>query len=253
MSDGWRGRLERRAARVLRRKTIPMRNERGVVSFTFDDVPATAFTTGRSILEEYDCLGTYYVSGGLTDQARDGDSGRFHTRDELRSVHEAGHELGCHGYAHLSYQEIGGSERVDDLDANRSFFEDLGCDLPPTNFAYPLGHASPAAKALVGRRYVSARGVQPGVQKGSVDLALLKATPLYAGSISEHEIAALIAEAERDRGWLIFITHGVVEDPDPWGATPELLEFAVRTAARSDCRTLSVAHALGHVAFRPGP
>ncbi len=251
MSSALRGRIERRATRLLHRKTIPMRNERGVVSFTFDDVPTSACTTGRDILERHDCFGTYYVSGGLTGQPRDGDSGRFHDEDELRALAAAGHELGCHGFGHHSVQDSDRATWESDLDRNAEFFAKLGLDLGPRNYAYPLGHVTPAAKAEIGRRYVSARSVGRGIHKGRVDLAQLRATPIGPGETTEAEIAAMIEEAERDRGWLIFVTHGIVDDPDPWGCTPALLDFAVRTAAASDCRVLSIAHALGHVAFRP--
>lgn len=230
-----------------------MRNTRGVISFTFDDVPTTACTAGRKILESNDCQGTFYVCGGLTDQPRDGDSGRFHSRAELRSLADAGHELGCHGFTHKSYQQYGRDVWVSDLERNREFFESLGCDMPPRNFAYPLGHVRPSAKKFIGETFVSARGVQPGVQVSSVDLALLKGTPLYQSSITETEIADLVMQTERDNGWLIFITHGVIDDPDPYGCSPGLFEFAVKAAASSQCRVLSVAHALGHIAFRPDP
>ncbi len=251
MSDGLLGRIERRATRFLHRKTIPMRNTQGVVSFTFDDVPTSACTTGREILESHDCFGTYYVSGGLTGQPRDGDSGRFHDADELRALADAGHELGCHGFGHHSVQASDRATWTADLDRNEAFFAELGLDLAPRNYAYPLGHVTPAAKSEIGRRYVSARSVGRGLHKDSVDLAQLRATPIGPTETSEAEIAAMIDEAERERGWLIFVTHGVVEEPDPWGCTPQLLDFAVRKAAGSGCRVLTVAHALGHIAFRP--
>jgi peptidoglycan/xylan/chitin deacetylase (PgdA/CDA1 family) len=249
--DGLRAKLERRAARVMHSKTIPMRNEVGVVSFSFDDIPRSACLAGRKVLESHDAQGTFYACGGLTDQPREGDADGFHSRDDLKSLAGAGHELGCHGFGHISYQTHGEATLRTDFEHNREFFTDLGCDMPPRNFAYPFGHVSPRAKAIAANSYVTARGVQPGVHVGSVDLALLKATPLYESTITEDQVANLIARTERDKGWLIFFTHGVTHSPDRWGCSPGLLDFAVRTASQSTCRVLSVVHALGHVAFRP--
>ena len=36
-----------------------------MVTFTFDDVPASACDLGASILETYDARGTFYVAGAL--------------------------------------------------------------------------------------------------------------------------------------------------------------------------------------------
>jgi peptidoglycan/xylan/chitin deacetylase (PgdA/CDA1 family) len=227
-----------------------MRNRVGIISFTFDDVPRSACRVGRDLLEAHDCLGTYYVCGGLTDREGDGDE-PFHSHADLRGLTRAGHELGCHGFAHLPYQQRGLAEVRADLDRNRAFFDELGGDVPPANFAYPYGQVSPALKALASERFVSARGVQAALNRGRADLALLRAVPLYSSELSERTVADVIERTERERGWLVFFTHSVVDAPGRCGCTPALFDFTVRSAARSGCRVLTVAHALGQVAFRP--
>ena len=42
----------------------------GVVSFTFDDFPRSAWSNGGAVLEEYDVRGTYYAAMGLAGTAR---------------------------------------------------------------------------------------------------------------------------------------------------------------------------------------
>ena len=243
--------LERRVSRVVRAKRIPMRNTVGVVSFSFDDVSRSACRKGRDLLEAHDSLGTYYACGGLTDRIRGNGAEPFHSRADLLGLAEAGHELGCHGFAHLPYQQRDLDEVRADLERNRAFFGELGRDLPPANFAYPYGQVAPAIKGIIRERYVSARGVRAAVNLKSVDLALLAAVPLYSSELPEAAVAELIERTQRERGWLIFFTHGVVDTPGPFDCTPALLDFALASAARSDCRVLTVAHALGLIGFRP--
>ena len=47
-----------------------------MVSFTFDDLPKSAVTTGAGMLEAHGARGTFYVSGGLVGAARAGLGGR---------------------------------------------------------------------------------------------------------------------------------------------------------------------------------
>ena len=42
-----------------------LNNATPMVSFTFDDIPKSAATTGAGILEDHGARGTFYVSGGL--------------------------------------------------------------------------------------------------------------------------------------------------------------------------------------------
>ena len=56
--------LSRFLARHIHTKTLPMRNERPLVTFTFDDVPASACSLGAPLLEQHGARGTFYVCGG---------------------------------------------------------------------------------------------------------------------------------------------------------------------------------------------
>ncbi len=42
-----------------------MRNAAPLVSFTFDDVPASAYVNGAAILERYGMRGTFYIAAGI--------------------------------------------------------------------------------------------------------------------------------------------------------------------------------------------
>jgi len=240
--------VERRLARHLAAKRIRMRNNTAVVSFTFDDVPQSACRTGRDILERYGCRGTYYVCGGLTDWSSS--NGSMHSRADLLSLLDAGHELGCHGYGHQNYQTLTIEEIRADISRNRIFFEELGCDVVALNFAYPFGCVSPVIKRVASHEFVSARGIRPDLNAYQADLALLNAPPLYEYLWNESSLGKLIDRNARKKAWLIFFTHEVVDEPDQFGCTPSLLDFAVRKAQESGALVLPVKHALEHIGFR---
>jgi peptidoglycan/xylan/chitin deacetylase (PgdA/CDA1 family) len=233
----WR-KVERRLAIFAATKPIIMQNQKSIVSFTFDDVPQSACRLGRDILERHDAHGTYYVCGGLTDS--NSSQAKAHSRHDLQRLLSAGHELGCHGFAHKNYQTLSDEEVRADILRNGFFFQELGCGLRPLNFAYPFGCVSPAAKRLIGASYASARGIRGRLNVNHTDLALLNAVPLYESFWTERSLARLIERNVRKRGWLIFFTHEIAPDPDRFGCTPSLLEFAVREAKNSGGQVMTV-------------
>lgn len=242
-----RHKVERRLARHLAAKRVRMRNKSAVVSFTFDDVPQSACREGRDILERHGCRGTYYVCGGTTDTVSV--RGKMHSRGDLLSLLDRGHELGCHGYGHLDYQALTAEEIRADIFRNRAFFRELGCDASVLNFAYPFGCVSPAVKRLIGREFSSARGIRRDLNVLRADLALLNSPPLYQHLWKELSLAELIDRNARENGWLIFFTHGVVDQPDQFECTPSLLDFVVRKALASGARVVPVRQALQEIAF----
>jgi len=233
-------------ARVAAASRIRMSNPTGVVSFSFDDVPQSGCRKGRGILESLDVAGTYYISGGFTQKLVDGGE-PFHDWDDLRSLMGGEHELGSHGYGHLNYQQISIDEVRADLEKNRQFFSELGLERPLQSFAYPYGCLNTRVKRACAELFASCRGVLGGINTRTVDRSLVKAVPLYSWKLTERKVASLIERAERDAGWLVFYSHSVIPHPNAFGCTPQLLEFAVRTAVRSNCRVLPVGQALEYV------
>jgi peptidoglycan/xylan/chitin deacetylase (PgdA/CDA1 family) len=232
--------IERRFARFRECQNFQLKNDTGIVCFTFDDVPRSACIQGSAILEKRHANGTYYVCGEWTD------SGDCHSRADLRRLVDGGHELGCHGFAHRSYQSISEAEILADIRQNRSFLQELGCDAPK-HFAYPYGHVSPSVKRIVGREFISSRGVQPGINCSTVDLRLLKSFPLYQHLWTQDKIARVIEENARLCGLLIFFVHGVRCDPTEHDCTGELLDFAVQVSTVNGNRVLPVGAALSRV------
>lgn len=236
------GKLTRFLARNVRTKKLVMRNTRPLVSFTFDDVAASACTAGAMLLEQHEARGTFYVSGGNCGRASP--TGPLATADLIRALHAKGHEIGCHTYSHTRVVELSRDALVSDLDRNHRFLQGILSDIALRNFAYPYGDIAFGAKRYLGARFDSCRSHTPGVNAGIADLSVLKSYALERASIDRQRILDVIGETVRRNGWLVFAGHDIADAPSQYGIQPELLAFALRSALAAGCQLVTVSQAL---------
>jgi peptidoglycan/xylan/chitin deacetylase (PgdA/CDA1 family) len=203
----------------------------GVVSFTFDDFPRSAWVNGGAILEKHDGRGTYYAAMGLAGTASN--LGPMFEIDDLRTAHEQGHEIACHTYSHRDCARVPHSEIAAEIDRNTAALSEALGGAAATNFAYPFGGVSQTAKAALKSRFASCRGTGRGVNRGTVDLADLFSTSLYSRDFDRDRLCQLIDDAQASDGWIIFYTHDVSDEPSPFGCTPEQLRAIVAYAAEN--------------------
>ena len=240
-ADPFRRKLARFAARSIRLRTLRARAHPPLVSFTFDDVPESAATLGAAILEEKGLRGTFYISGRLTIE---GEPGRTLAGPELcRTLHSAGHEIGCHTYAHRHVAAMSGAGLAADLTRNGALLAELAPGAAPVSFAYPFNAPSLLAKHRLSRRFATCRGGVPGINAGRIDPDYLRAVELADGFIDAAGAKAWIDEAVARSGWLVFFSHGIADQPEPWGCRPALLRAAVETATASGARVVTMREA----------
>lgn len=238
-----KGKIARRLARHLRRTDAHLAPISGAVTFTFDDAYSKACNSGAAIIEQGGGRATYYVCGGL-DQSVSGDT-KYHDADDLRRLQSQGHEIACHGFGHLNYQQTPTDRIQRDLELNAAYFMQTGIK-PARNFAYPYGCVSARVKEICAARFRSSRGVEAAANEGKVDLSLLKSVPLYSSRIKPAELTKLLEAARGGGAWLIFFGHDVTSQPSAFDMTPELLEHAVKQAHRCGLPILSLEAALDH-------
>jgi peptidoglycan/xylan/chitin deacetylase (PgdA/CDA1 family) len=236
------GKVSRFLARNARTKTLAVRNATPIVTFTFDDVPASACRNGAAILEQHHARGTFYVSGGGCGAASPG--GRLATTAQLDALCASGHEVGCHTYSHPAVSAVAHDELIADLERNRRFLEGINCAIAVRNFAYPYGDLSFPTKRYLETRFDSCRSLLRGVNEGRADLGALKTCPLENATIDRQGIRAFIARAAKAKGWLIFSSHDVAEEPSRFGVTPDLFAFAVAASRDAGCRLATIAEGL---------
>ncbi|MFZ6753047.1 polysaccharide deacetylase family protein [Undibacterium sp. Dicai25W] len=237
--------LSRFAARHVAKRYLNLGKSRGVVSFSFDDVPASACHLGAEILERYQATGTFYVCGGLTDGVEQSHS--CHTVQDLQNLVVRGHEIACHTFSHANCANTGLAALEADWQRNQEFFSQHR--LPQVGFAFPFGAYDLPSKIAASRRFSYSRITGGGTQIGTADLNALRAQALYAQSTDADTIFELIQQTASKGGWLIFYSHEVTTNPGPWGTTPEQLESALRIAKQLSCEILPVQHAIAFFQF----
>jgi peptidoglycan/xylan/chitin deacetylase (PgdA/CDA1 family) len=238
-----KAKISHRLATHLRIEPFRLRNESPMVSFTFDDIPKNAATTGAGILEDYNARGTFYVSGSLVGLAS---SPNWEAVDapDLIALHQKGHEIGCHTFSHKRTCDLDAATLAMEIEDNRRYLLSIDPCFKIENFAYPFGYGSFGRKHQLKAAFRSCRSIVPGVNSGTVDLQFLRAIPLIDQCIDRDEIERAMDETQNTNGWLIFYGHDVAEQPSSYGCSPALLSHALQAASRRQIRSLSMAEAL---------
>jgi peptidoglycan/xylan/chitin deacetylase (PgdA/CDA1 family) len=232
-----KGKLRRRVVRLLNRRPAHLSLDRPMVTFSFDDAPATATSEGARALEARGLRGTYYVAASLA--GRNGPMGRFATAEELMAAGEAGHELACHTFSHLDCGEAGRAAIVDDVTRNETALAAWGA-ARPSNFAYPYGDVSLGAKQALSGRFDVLRALHHGLIEDGTDLNQAPAVGIE-GPDGEAVARRWLDLARARRSWLILYTHDVAETPSPWGCTPQALNGLIDAALTGGCEVVTVA------------
>lgn len=230
--------LKREWANWAFHKSIQLPLQEAVISFTFDDAPHSAFSTGGEILERHGYSGTYYIALTFLDDDQEREAS--FSKVDLERALRVGHELACHTHDHIDLSKTNLLESIKDIKKNSKVFQALFPSKELKNFSYPFGAETLAIKKFLGQEFRSARGIGHGLNTGKVDLANLKTVKLYRDRLSTEEIEQKIQQAIARKAWLIFYTHDVTEDPSPYGCTPAYFETVVKQCASAGVRVLTI-------------
>jgi peptidoglycan/xylan/chitin deacetylase (PgdA/CDA1 family) len=235
-------RVDNRLSRHFRATPFKLRNQRAMVSFTFDDFPESAATAGAPILDQYDAKATFYVAGDLVDKR--GEYWQGVHADAIVELHRRGHEIGCHTFSHRATTDLNATHLAAEIEQNRRYLLGLDPSIRIDNFAYPFGLGSVWRKAQLAKAFRSSRSVIPGINSGVVDLQYLRSTPLVNLHTDEADIDRAFDALVDANGWLIFYGHDVTTEPSPYGCTPSLLRHALDAATKRNIAVTTVAGAL---------
>jgi peptidoglycan/xylan/chitin deacetylase (PgdA/CDA1 family) len=222
-----RGKLRRRLVRLAHRRPAQGTLDRPMVTFAFDDTPASAVRVGAPILEARGIKGTYFFCTGLAGET--GHMGEYATRKDMLRAAAAGHEVGCHTHSHLDCGKSDGALIADELDLNAALLSDWGVTQRLETFAYPYGDVGFPGKREVARRFGLARGLHHGLIDAGVDLNQAPAVGIE-GEDGEALALRWLDKAAAKKAWLILFTHGVDQAPSPFGCSAAAL---ARIADRS--------------------
>ncbi|HEX5377109.1 MAG TPA: polysaccharide deacetylase family protein [Phenylobacterium sp.] len=234
-----KGKVIRRWARLRHQRPLPLAPQRPMISFSFDDAPLSAATTGAEILESRGLRGTYYVSAGLA--GAEAPMGVCARADDYLRLSELGHEIACHTYSHLDCGRASSEDAARDVARNLAAFADWG--LPaPESFAYPYGDVSTGPKAAISHRFSNLRGLHHGLIDQGCDMNQAPAVGIE-GPQGEAAAWRWLAQAEAKRSWLILYTHDVRPNPSPWGCTPHTFAALIDAAIGAEFEILTVGDA----------
>lgn len=216
------------ATRLVFRKLATSPN-RGYLSISFDDIPRSAWSEGGAILRRNGIRGTYYLSGDLCGKTFEGRE--QYRRSDVCEILSAGHELGSHLFHHRSALNLSSAEIRKEIDLNDTFLREVaGPDVHADSLAYPYGEVSVATKWLSSRRFISARGVQPGLNCKLADRDLLRVLPVDNLYAEKTDWSAILDSITREKAWGIVLAHGVDDSGHDYSCPPGRLETIIQSA-----------------------
>jgi peptidoglycan/xylan/chitin deacetylase (PgdA/CDA1 family) len=224
-----------------------MCNAAPLVSFTFDDVPDSAYLNGAAILGEYDVHGTFYIASGTCGVVDT--YWRVISHDQIRALHAAGHEIGCHTFSHVGVEWLSETDLARECQRNAAHMRQLCPGIEMTNFCYPFGTVSLLRKLQLQKRFDTCRGIYEGVNSGTVDLGLLRVIELYDRTLTKDKLQRVLGEARDRNGWVIFYAHDVADPPSFIGCSPRLLRAVIETICAEGISCLPIREALPVIGY----
>ena len=237
-----RNRLQRTATDILYKRSIRLTGRGPFISFTFDDFPRSALHTGGEILVNYGFRGTYYASFGLMGKVAP--TGPIFIPSDIEILLVKGHELGCHTYSHCHSWDTSPDLFEESIKDNLKALHKLVPGTVFRSFSYPISHPRPTAKRRAGKYFGSCRNGGQNINTGMADLNLLNSFFLEKSITDLDNVKKIIDRNCQLRGWLIFSTHDVGDEPTRYGCTTAYFENVVKYSLASGATVLPVAHVL---------
>jgi peptidoglycan/xylan/chitin deacetylase (PgdA/CDA1 family) len=246
--DHYASRLENRLIRAVPWQVMEVPARESIVSFTFDDVPASALDAGAAILEANGVRGTFYISAGLAGRIEPGRI--LIDQAGCRELAARGHEIGCHTHAHRDLRHVESDALAEDLARNGRYLDAIDPKPGRRNFAYPYNSGSFGKRAILGGAFRSCRAAGEGINRGPTDPTFLRAVEIRQPQQHVLGLGRWIDALVANPGWLIFFTHDISPRPTPYGCTPPGFRLLVGYALARGCQVLTVDAALDRMGLR---
>src|ERR1700712_5086037 len=130
-------RLSHFAARSIPLRLHRIRKRQPVVSFTFDDFPASAHEQGAAILESFGVRASFFTSTALLGKPHP--LWKMAGPDAISDLADRGHEIALHTHGHVPLWQTNRRTLTSDVERNLSQLQKLSPKLTIESFAYPYG------------------------------------------------------------------------------------------------------------------
>lgn len=229
--------------KLMNRTVRQIKIDSPTVSFSFDDFPQTAIDHGAEVLSEKGLRGTFYVSFGLLNLDRN--VGTITGLDGIERVISQGHELGCHTFSHEDAWCTSPEEYESSILKNTTILrKHFGDRINFTSFAYPKGSVTPKIKTVVQKYFNCSRGINPGLIQTKCDTSLLPSIPLLSNGFSMKYYLNLLDTVVKNKGWIIFFTHDICDEPSDFGCTIETFQTVLKYVVELNFNILPVSESL---------
>ncbi len=235
--------IKRRLVPFQARRMLPIKLKRPIVSFSFDDCPKSVIDNALKPIEVEGWQATVYIAMGLCGITNH--LGLHMRADDVKAVHESGHEIGDHSFSHYDGSALPLNAFLADIDKNREALDGLGLQ-PSETFAYPYGGTTPALKKALESRFKGARGINSRNHKTDVDLNQIGSNRLYRGADFDRLIPQIAALAEAP-GWITIFTHDVRSAPSGFGCTPAQMKTVIKAVKDCGADVMTVAGAIKYL------
>ena len=235
--------IGRRLTPFRARRTIPIKLDRPIVSFTFDDCPKSVVDEALPALERENWQASLYISMGLCGTTNH--LGLHMSESDVLAAYGSGHEIGDHTYDHVDATTVSLESFEENINKNQAHLKALGLPESET-FAYPYGQVNLHSKKLIEQKFKGGRGIMSRIHSSSVDLNQINSNRLYAGQ--DYDVLLKEISSLRDTpGWITIFTHDVRESPSKFGCRPEQLNSVIAAVKKSGAAVMTVANAIKHL------
>lgn len=203
-------------------------NEKGYVTFTFDDAPETTYTDAYPILKEYGYPATVYVN-----TKHIGEPWWYIKWDQLKELQKNGWEVGSHAHEHDRLTDLSREALISSLKVSVEILEDKG--FTPTSFASPFGDFNENVIREAKKHFKSHRkawgepnGVHDPASFDPYEISVLELDHRTSFAVVEE----VLKKARKKGRWVVFLAHEIVEDPGKWQISPEIFKEIVQSVKR---------------------
>lgn len=239
----FKAKVKRRLVPFQARRVMPVKLDRPIVSFSFDDCPHSVMENALTPLEKEGWLATIYIAMGLCGTTNH--LGLHMSPEDVLAVYKNGHEIGDHTYSHCDGSVLPLADVLADIDKNQAALDRLNIPASET-FAYPYGQVTPALKKSLETRFKGARGIKSNTHETSVDLNQIGSNRLYTGQ-DFNTLQAQLSSLKNSPGWITIFTHDVRETPSDFGCTPAQFAGIIQTVRECGADVMSVAKAIKYL------
>lgn len=176
-----------------------------MVSLTFDDGWKSTLDHAVPILDQANIKGTFYAIAHPPEKGYKKE--QYATLQELKSLYEAGHEIGSHTLTHPHLTEIPVADMEQEITHSVAHFESQG--ILTNTFAYPYGqHNGSIIKIVQQTGFVGARSIRIGYNDKNTDRFRLKTQHVIV-PVCFQLVKHWIHSAQRNQTWLILTFHQI--------------------------------------------